>query len=273
MDNIKSALIDGSLIPFIGNGVFYHTKDSQGNQMPYDSNSLSLAINSGRAMSERLMYEYTRTAMTIEQRRGRDYIVQMMNHIYSVDYQLPQVYELLKETKPKYVIDVTMDDSLQKVYADVDHTLIIGTSRLGAEYDRFLLYTYVASTQTYTRITQEEFELGGTILFKPMGSNVPELSYIVSDADFVDWLTEAMGGYALPQKLKEYRKDKSYLFMGVDFSKDTFRMVAHELTYDLGDSYWVNDASELTKSENRFVKNHNTTLIESDLDEFLSSLS
>ena len=273
MDNIKQEIIDNNTVFFIGSGVFYNTKSSEGNQLPHDSNSLSLALNDGRAMSERLMYEYTRTAMTIEQRRGRDYIVQMVKHIYSVDYELPLIYQFIAQHKPKYVIDTNMDDSLQKVYSDTPHTLILGTSRLGAEYDRFLIYTYDVSTKVYVRIDKSEFDINSTILLKPMGSDIPEPSYIVSDADFVDWLTEAMGGYAVPNEIKEYRKDKKYLFIGVDFTKDTFRMVANELTLDLKSGYLVAPKEELSKSEKRFIENHKVEHINIDIDTFMKSIS
>ena len=42
-----------------------------------------LSLNNGRAMSDRLMYEYSRAAMSLEQRKGREFIIQMTNHIYS----------------------------------------------------------------------------------------------------------------------------------------------------------------------------------------------
>ena len=272
MDNIKKEIIENKTVFFIGSGVFYNTSTSEGKKLPFDSNSLSLALNDGRAMTERLMYEYTRTAMTIEQRRGRDYIVQMVKHIYSGNYELTLVYKFIQAHKPKYVIDTNMDDSLQKVYSDVDHILLLGTSRLGAEYDRFIIYKYSADTKEYVKIDKSEFNTDTYILFKPMGSDIPHPSYIVSDADFVDWLTEAMGGYAMPQELKEYRKDKKYLFIGVDFTKDTFRMVANELTIGLESGYLIASKEELTKSENRFLKNHNIEFISQDIDEFIKSI-
>lgn len=45
----------------------------------------------------------------------------------------------------------------------------------------------------------------------------------------MDWLTEAMGGYALPP-FEDHKNDKSYLFLGIDFDRDTYRMVANEIT-------------------------------------------
>ncbi|MEJ2373713.1 MAG: SIR2 family protein, partial [Sulfurimonas sp.] len=110
------------------------------------------------------------------------------------------------------------------------------------------------------------------ILFKPMGCMVPEKNFIISDADFVDRLTEAMGGYALPPFLKEYKKDKSYLFLGVDFSRDTFRMVAHETTLGLKDGLVIANKEELTKKENKFVSTHNLEVLQQSSDAFLKAL-
>jgi hypothetical protein len=273
MENIKDDLKSGKLVPFLGMGVFKSTKAKDGSTLPYDSDSMILALNSGRAMSPRLMYEYSRAAMSIEQRRGRDYIVQMTNHIYSSkEYELPFVYQFFKEIKPKYIIDTNLDDSLLKIYSDCEHFLITGVSRITAEKDRFIVYRFDIDKKEYIETTQDSFNNSIPILFKPMGCMKPNMDFIVSDADFVDWLTEAMGGYAVPKILKEYRKDKSYLFLGVDFGRDTFRMVANELTIDLDGGYMVSDKSEFTKKESKFISKHNLGIIPSGIDEFIKSL-
>lgn len=273
MNNIKEALQEGSLVPFLGMGVFKETKATDGTQLPYDSDSMILALNNGRAMSQRLMYEYSRAAMSLEQRKGREYIVQMTNHIYaSKAYNLPFVYEYLKTIQPKYLIDTNLDDSGCKVYEEVPHFMVTGVSRIMADYDRFLVYLYDVATKTYNPITKEELNDELPILFKPMGAPIPEMNFIVSDADFVDWLTEAMGGYAIPPFLKTYKQGKSYLFLGVDFSRDTFRMVANEITLGLKDGYMVTNKEELTKKEQKFVTTHNLELIQSETDQFLKDL-
>ena len=273
MDNVLEKLRDGSLVPFIGMGVFEHTKAKDGSTLPYDSDSMILALNNGRAMSPRLMYEYSRAAMSLEQRKGRDFIVQMTNHIYtSKEYDLPYTYEFLKEIKPKYMIDTNMDDSSCKVYEDVEHFMITGTSRISAEYDRFIIYKFDLSSKTYVEIKKEELNDSLPILFKPMGCTLPTPNFVVSDADFVDWLTEAMGGYALPPFLKTYKNEKSYLFLGVDFSRDTFRMVAHEITLGLKEGIVVMKKDELTKKENKFVDMHNLEVVKDHCDNFLKTL-
>ena len=273
MENIKEKLQSGELVGFIGMGVFKNTKAKDGSILPYDSDSMILALNNGRAMSARLMYEYSRAAMSLEQRKGRDFIVQMTNHIFkSKEYDLPFVFEFFKEIKPKYMVDTNMDDSSCKVYEDVEHFMVTGTSRLSAEYDRFIVYKFDLESKEYKLSHKDELNSELPILFKPMGCTLPEPNFVVSDADFVDWLTEAMGGYALPPFLKEYQKEKSYLFLGVDFSRDTFRMVAHEITLGLKDGVMLTPKEELTKKENKFVKLHNLEVVEQECDAFLKAL-
>lgn len=273
MNNIKEKLIDGSLVPFLGMGIFKNTKSTAGEQLPFDSDSMILALNNGRAMSARLMYEYSRAAMSLEQRKGREFIIQMTNHIYtSKEYELPFTYQFLKIIQPKYLIDTNMDDSGCKVYEDVAHFMVTGVSRVMGGYDRFIVYLYDLESKTYNKIEKEKLNDSLPILFKPMGSTIPDMDFIVSDADFVDWLTEAMGGYAIPPFLKEYKKDKSYLYLGLDFDRDTYRMVANEITLGGDTGYVVSDKEEHTKKENKFMKTHNLELISQDTEEFLKGL-
>lgn len=269
---LEAQIKEGTTVPFIGMGVFKGTKTEDGFQIPFDSDSMILALNSGRAMSPRLMYEYSRAAMSLEQRKGRAYIEGMTHHIFTAKpYAMPEVYVWLKTLMPRYVVDLNLDDSLLKLYDATEHFLITGVSRIMAGYDRFLVYRYDVATQTYTRIDKEALHVQIPIVFKPLGCTVPEKNFIISDADFVDWLTEAMGGYALPPLLKTYKNDKSYLFLGVDFDRDTFRMVANEITLGLKGGYTINDQETMRKKEEKFLKAHRVEKLPVSLETFLKS--
>ena len=260
------------MVPFIGMGVFKQTQCSDGTQMPFDSDSMILALNGGRAMSPRLMYEYSRAAMSLEQRKGRPYIENMTNHIFTLKpYPIPSVYAWLKTLMPHYVVDLNMDDSLLKIYEEVDHFLVTGVSRIMAGYDRFLVYIYHSHSKSYSRVDKELLNPMLPILFKPLGCVVPEKSFIISDADFVDWLTEAMGGYALPPFLKKYKNNKSYLFLGIDFDRDTYRMVANEITLGLKEGVLVNDKEAISKKEEKFLASHKIEKLKTSLEEFIQA--
>jgi len=264
-------LKSGEMIPFIGMGVFKETVCEDGTRLPFDSDSMILALNGGRAMSPRLMYEYSRAAMSLEQRKGRPYIEAMTNHIFtSKPYAIPAVYQWLKKMHPHYVVDLNLDDSLLKVYEEVDHFLITGVSRIMAGYDRFIVYMYHSLSKSYSRVDKELLNPMLPILFKPLGCVVPEKNFIISDADFVDWLTEAMGGFGLPPFLKKYREDKSYLFLGIDFDRDTYRMVANEITIGLKGGILVNDKEGMSNKEKKFLSAHKIEKLETSLNAFIS---
>ena len=49
--------------------------------------------------------------------------------------------------------------------------------------------------KNYHEVDQRSVDTELPILFKSMGSPVPDQAYIASDADYVDYITELMGGF------------------------------------------------------------------------------
>jgi len=267
IETIKKEIRNQTTVPYFGLGVFAGTKTKEGEQMPYDSDSMILMMNNGRAMSERLMFEYSRAAMHLEQRRGVEYMMQLMNHIYTKDFAPTPLHKAVLDMQPRYIIDTNRDTKLQEILAFEPHCLIIGKSRIMAEKDRFEIYEYDVENKKYFLVEEEALDDAKKILFKPMGSPLPEPSFVISDADYVDWLTEAMGGFAVPTVLKSYRKAKKYLFLGTYFDRDTDRMVANELTMGLEGGYVITD-KELGKKEKKFIEKHNLEVLDMSLEEF-----
>lgn len=267
IQTIKKEIRNQTTVPYFGLGVFENTKTKEGEQMPYDSNSMILMMNSGRPMSQRLMFEYSRAAMHLEQRRGVDYIQQLTNHIYTKDFAPTPLQKAIVDMSPRYIIDTNRDSKIQELLAYEPHSLIIGKARIMADKNRYEVYDYDVENKKYFLVDDEVLDDAKKIIFKPMGSTLPEPNFIISDADYVDWLTEAMGGFALPPILKTYRKTKKYLFLGTSFDRDTDRMVANELTLNLEGGYVISD-KELGKKEKKFVQKHNLEVLNMSLEEF-----
>ena len=271
MENIASGLKNGDTILYVGMGIYEGAEFSDGSAVPFDSDSMILAMNEGRAMAPRLMYEYTRAAMSIEQNRGRKFLEQKMSFLFAKAPQKVKVLELIEKLKPKYIIDMNYDFEIPKMYSNEPHYVIIGKARIGAELDRFEIMEWDNGAKKYEKVDKEFLRLDMPIIFKPMGSISPNPTFIISDADFVDWLTEAMGGFAVPPSLKEYRDGKQYLMLGLGFAKDTERMVANELTLGLSGGYFVY-AKEPTKNCLKFLKSHNMELIAENPNDFAAKL-
>ncbi len=270
LEQIVTELKNGDTILYLGMGIFSQGSFEGGAMIPHDSNSLILALNSGRPMAPKLMYEYSRAAMDIEQRVGRKALEQKLFSIFSQKINSVATFDLVEKLKPKYIIDTNYDDTILGFYTDTPHSVILGKARLGAELDRFEIHEFDVESKKYTKITKEQLSLDNSVIFKPMGAVSPVDTFIISDADFVDWLTEAMGGFALPQALKKYREGKKYLMLGFSFDKDTQRMAANEITLALEGGYFVYDG-ELTKNGAAYLANHKMEQIVENTDDFVAS--
>lgn len=267
IETIKKELRNQTTVPYFGLGIFEDTKTKEGEQMPFDSDSMILTLNNGRPMSQRLMFEYSRAAMHLEERRGVEYLTQLVNHVYTKDYAPTALHKAIMNMMPRYIIDTNRDPKLQEILAFEPHCLILGKARITMEKDRFELYEYDVESKKYFQVEEEALDDAKKILFKPMGSTLPEPTFVISDADYVDWLTEAMGGFAMPPVIKSYRKAKKYLFLGTSFDRDTDRMVANELTMYLEGGYVITD-KELSKKEKKFIEKHNLEVLDMSLEEF-----
>jgi hypothetical protein len=95
-----------------------------------------------------------------------------------------------------------------------------------------------------------------------MGTPLPEPNYIASDADYVDYITELMGGFAIPSFLKDYRQNKQYLFLGMHMKRDTERMVLSDISYGADQPRGWALIPEPTAKEARFCERQNITVID-----------
>jgi hypothetical protein len=271
-DSILAGIKDGSVVPYLGPGVLKGvTHDETGTDIPADSDSLILAMNNGKPMAPRLMYEFPRAAMDMELKKGRNFVNKFLDATYSdTHWSRSLFHDWLATLKPHYVIDVNRDTQLQDSYADTPHILIRGIARIAGTDYRFRLHQY--DGEKYTEVSQDEADTSLPILFKPMGSPIPDATYIASDADYVDYITELMGGFGLPAFLKELRKEKQYLFIGLPFNRDTERMVLSDIIYSSGTPAGWALIEEPNDKERRYCKKMKIEIIEAGVSDLLASI-
>ena len=132
---------------------------------------------------------------------------------------------------------------------------------------RFRIHQY--DGEIYREISQEEVDSTLPILFKPMGTAAPEPSFVASDADYVDYITELMGGFAIPSFLKELRRGKQYLLLGLRLTRDTERMVLSDILYGAAESAGWALIPNPTPKEQRFCGRLGIEIINADVDALL----
>lgn len=270
LETLAKDLARGALIPYLGPGALTGAIDPvSGMAIPADSDSLILAMNDGQPMSPRLMWEFPRAAMHVELKRGRAAIHRFLDTTYGQrTWTRAPLHDWLKTLRPPYVIDINRDTQLQDSYADIPHTLVRGIARTGGTDYRFRIHAYDGASYREVELTAVDPAL--PVLFKPMGSPRPDATYIASDADYVDYLTELMGGFAIPAFLKSYRAGRRYLFLGLRLRRDTERMVMSDLIFSAASPAGWALIPDPTDKERRYCRNQDIVIVEADIPALLA---
>ena len=267
-DDILSGLRDGSVVPYLGPGALQGVSDAGGNAIPADSDSLILAMNNGQPMAPKLMYEFPRAAMNVELKRGRSAVNKFLDATYrDTQWSTSPLHAWLAQQKLPYIIDCNRDTQLQLQYAGMPHTLIIGVARLTGKEYRFRIFHYDGTS--YAPVDQESVNTALPVLFKPLGTPLPESNYIASDADFVDYITELMGGFAIPSFVKRARQNKRYVTLGLRFNRDTDRMVFSDMIFGAADPAGWALIEHPTDKEKRYLGRLNIEIVNASVSEFL----
>ena len=273
MDALKqtwlAGIAAGRIVPYLGPGVLADVRAvGDGRPMPADSDSLILAMNDGKPMAPKLMYEFPRAAMNVELKRGRSAVTKFLNRTYGeTQWTRAAVHDWLVALKPRYVIDINRDTQLQDSFSATPHTLVVGIARIGGTEYRFKLFAHDGAG--YQEVTPESVDPALPVLFKPMGTSRPQPHYIASDADYVDFITELMGGFAVPPHVKALRPGKQYLFIGMRFNRDSERMVMSDLIHGACSPAGWALIPNPTDKEQRFLKRMNIEIVAADIDSLI----
>ena len=116
-----AGLTDGSIVPYLGPGVLADVvSQNTGEPMPATSDQLIIAMNGGKPMAAKLMYEFPRAAMNVELKRGRSAVTKFLNRTYGeTAWTRGAVHDWIKGISPHYVIDINRDTQLQDSYGDL----------------------------------------------------------------------------------------------------------------------------------------------------------
>ncbi|MDR2034442.1 MAG: SIR2 family protein [Helicobacteraceae bacterium] len=262
--DFREGISAGAIAPYLGLEIFKGATDAKGEKLPSSSDEIIFALNSGRPMSERLMLEYPRAAMAIEQRKGRKSLEALFANIYKNGFEPLAIHKKIMAFSPKIVVDTNRDGALQSLF-NGDFTLVSGIARVIGNRPRFEAY---ANNEP---IAPEKVTLDKPLLFKPLGILEPQTQLILSDADFVDWITEAMAGMAAPSAFKLRRADLKWLFLGVNFERDTDRMVASEIIGgESSGGGWLVTKKMLSRAEKNFLERHKIEVVSEKLEEFIN---
>jgi hypothetical protein len=125
-----------------------------------------------------------------------------------------------------------------------------GITRAGIGEDRWYRF-YDAGGREADRTPAKDW---ATLLYKPHGSITPAKNFLISDADYVEVLTEIDIQTPIPDEVKERRTGRSFLFIGCRFHDQLLRTYARQITKRSADvHYAIVEPDSLTRNELRFL--------------------
>ena len=221
-------------------------------------------------MAPKLMYEFPRAAMNVELKKGRSTLTKFLDRTYRDTAWSPSaLHTWLAGRDLPYVVDTNRDVLLQQAYAGRPHTLIVGVARIAGTAYRFKVFHHDGAA--YREVDQDAVDPTLPVLFKTLGTPLPESNYIASDADFVDYITELMGGFAIPGFLKHMRQERRYLLLGLRLNRDTQRMVLADILYSAAQPAGWALIPNANDKEKRFLDKLGLEWVDADISDFLTA--
>ena len=238
--------------------------------MSWRSTSSSAALSGRVAVPGRLKGKVHEIAQYIESHKHRKPLLALMEELFRKDSPPAPVHRLLREHPVGLVVDAW--------YSTISSRYLIGTggvqiSAVSRAEDRERWFR----TERMTPAGWEESgepEPGDRVLYRPFGTMVPETRVLVSDADFVEVLTEIDIQTPLPAWVQAYRTGRHFLFMGCRFDNQTSRIFARQIMKRSSERHFAVVEGEVTRKEQQFFDREGIVVLPVPLNEtFLPALA
>jgi hypothetical protein len=112
-----------------------------------------------------------------------------------------------------------------------------------------------------------------TLLYKPMGALAPVGHGLVSDSDFVEFLTEIDIQTPIPDTVQTRRAEAGFVFLGCRFDGELGRTFARQITKRCGGPLVAVLPEEPTRNEARFLETLNIERLAVPLSEAVAALT
>ncbi|MBB93952.1 MAG: SIR2 family protein [Rhodobacteraceae bacterium] len=163
------------------------------------------------------------------------------------------VYDWLARVRPPLVVDAWYGDGLRQAFEAAtsgpkDYGLVQGVSRNGEWIDIF--------TRAYTRAGDEVPEVDPawqTLLYKPHGTAAEGRSFLMSDSDYVEVLTEIDIQRPIPEEVQRRRTGRPFFFVGCRFDDQMLRIFARQVAKRSAEGHIAVLPGPLTRMEQKFL--------------------
>ena len=267
LDLIAGSLRAGHMIPYLGPGMLELCPEA--GTVPSSLEALAGFLGGKVTVPGRARGNLGASAQYIENFKHRKTLVDLMRQAFAPALTPSPLHRALAALPSvPLIVQLWYDDVMRAALADREDFGLIqglsqsehfGTWHQAMEVDGADLALNALAERTLT-------------LYQPWGAVAPRPNFLVSDADFVEVLTEIDIQTPIPALVQERRRDASFLFLGCRFTSQTERIFAHQISKRSSGAHYAVLAAEPTRNEARFLAQHGITRLALPLAAFADAL-
>ncbi|MBR0962389.1 SIR2 family NAD-dependent protein deacylase [Bradyrhizobium japonicum] len=253
LGDVVARLRGGDVIPYLGPGV----AELGGPAVPMNPEALAAFFGTKVALPRRARGNAWASAQHIESTRHRATVTALMAEAFATPVSPTALHRHLATMPLPLIVDSWYDGAMRSALAERnDWGEIQGITRAGIGEDRWYRF-YDAAGHEVDRAQARNWS---TILYKPHGSVAPAKNFLISDADYVEVLTEIDIQTPIPDEVKARRTGRSFLFLGCRFNDQLLRTYARQVSKRSTDTHYaVVEPDALSKNELRFLVSQGLT--------------
>jgi hypothetical protein len=246
VSDLAARLAAGELIPYIGPGVYA----GAGAEIPTTPESLADFFGGKVALPRRAKGNAWAAAQYVESYKLRATVTAFMTEAFGRPAAPTPLHRYLASLPLPTIVDSWYDGGMRAALAGrSDWGEVQGISRAGIGEDRWFRF-YDAAGADAGSVAAAKWK---TLLYKPHGAISPAANFLISDADYVEALTEIDIQTPIPDIVKERRVGRSFLFIGCRFHDQLLRTYARQLMKRSSERHFaLLDEQTVTKNELRF---------------------
>jgi hypothetical protein len=264
--NVAARLRAGTIIPYLGPGIAELSNPA----VPMTPEALAAFFGTKVALPRRAKGNAWASAQHIESTKHRSTVTALMAEAFAEPVEPTQLHHYLASLRLPMIVDSWYDGAMCSALGQrTDWGEIQGITRAGIGEDRWFRFYDAAGAEADRTVA----ETWTTVLYKPHGSITPAKNFLISDADYVEVLTEIDIQTPIPEAVKNRRSERSFLFIGCRFHDQLLRTYGRQITKRSAvPHYAIVDSEALTRNELRFLATQGIAPIVMPLKEAVESL-
>jgi len=247
-ERVRAELHAGRLAPYLGPGLLSLAPSAS---VPDSYEKLAEFLGTKVTLPRRARGNAWAAAQFVESRQHRASVTALMKQAFAAEVAPLPIHRLLVDLAPPLIVDTWYDDALRQAFAGkADWVEVQGITRAGVGEARWFR-AYDAAGES---LPIEAASAAKTLVYKPHGGVRPAGNFLITDADYVEVLTEIDIQSPIPECVRQRRTDVGFLFLGCHFNDQMLRTYARQIQKrSRGPNYAIFEHEQLTRMEQRFA--------------------